>query len=321
MNRTDRLLALILELQRGGPRTASALATRFETSKRTIYRDLDALGEAGVPIISTPGRGYELDPDYFLPPLRFSADEATLLLLGSDFMAQSFDAQYRAAAKSAGAKIEAVLPPAVKAEAHYLRQNIRFVPDHVPAAPDLRDSLHDRLRLLRGALVARHRVRFRYYGRQSQASTPGEWREVNPYSLVYVSGAWYLVAFDLARRDLRNFRLDRIEAPVALTKTFARPKAFAPDQSQEDDRRLVVRVRFEAVIARFVREVRPYYWVSDHADDRGLVMTFRVRGLDDLVGWLLSWGDQAEVLEPVELRERLAAAARSIAERYRTHDR
>ncbi|MBL8096897.1 MAG: HTH domain-containing protein, partial [Anaerolineales bacterium] len=66
MNRTDRLLALIQELQRGGARTAAALAARFETSKRTIYRDIDALDQAGVPIISTPGRGYELDPGYFL---------------------------------------------------------------------------------------------------------------------------------------------------------------------------------------------------------------------------------------------------------------
>ena len=316
MNRTDRLLALILELQRGGPRTASALAARFETSKRTIYRDLDALGEAGVPIISTPGRGYELDPDYFLPPLRFSADEATLLLLGADFMAQSFDTQYRAAAQSAGAKIEAVLPPTVKAEAHYLRQNIRFVPDDAPAANDLRDSLHDRLRLLRGAIVARHRVRFRYYGRQSQASEPGEWREVNPYSLVYVSGAWYLVAFDPARHDLRNFRLDRIEAPLSLMKTFSRPKAFAPAQSQRDDRHLVVRVRFEPAVARYVREARPYYWVSDHVDEKGLVMTFSVRGLDDLVSWLLSWGDQADVLEPAELRTRVSQAAQAIVRRY-----
>lgn len=87
MNRTDRLLALILELQRRGTATALELAQRFETSKRTIYRDMQALLEAGVPVISVPGRGYSLSDDYFLPPLRFTVEEATLALLGLDVMA------------------------------------------------------------------------------------------------------------------------------------------------------------------------------------------------------------------------------------------
>ena len=105
MNRTDRLLAMVLELQGKGWQRAEDLAATFECSRRTIYRDLQALGQAGVPLVSMPGRGYSLMEGYFLPPLSFGTDEATMLLLGSDFMAQHFDAQYRAAAQSAGRKI------------------------------------------------------------------------------------------------------------------------------------------------------------------------------------------------------------------------
>src|SRR2546430_4197634 len=90
MNRTDRLLAIVLELQGKGRQRAEDLAATFETSKRTIYRDIQALGEAGVPLISVPGRGYSLMKGYFLPPLSFTTDEATMLLLGSDFTAQNF---------------------------------------------------------------------------------------------------------------------------------------------------------------------------------------------------------------------------------------
>ena len=93
MNRTDRLLAIVLELQGKGHQRAEDLAETFETSKRTIYRDMLALGEAGVPIVSIPGRGYSLMQGYFLPPLSFTTDEATMLLLGSDLMAHNFDAQ------------------------------------------------------------------------------------------------------------------------------------------------------------------------------------------------------------------------------------
>jgi predicted DNA-binding transcriptional regulator YafY len=156
MNRTDRLLAILLELQRGGPRRAEDLAALFETSKRTIYRDVQALGEAGVPVVATPGLGYALDEGYFLPPLRFTADEATLLLLGAEVMAESFDAQYRAAAQSAGAKIEAVLSPGLRGEARYLRENIRFV-----GAEQANEDVLPKLHQLRRATVARQTVRFR----------------------------------------------------------------------------------------------------------------------------------------------------------------
>ena len=109
MNKTDRMLAIVLELQGKGKQRAEDLAATFETSKRTIYRDIQALGQAGVPLVSTPGQGYALMKGYFLPPLSFTTEEAIMLLLGSDYMAQNFDAQYRAAAESAGRKIESVL--------------------------------------------------------------------------------------------------------------------------------------------------------------------------------------------------------------------
>src|SRR5262249_31219100 len=103
MNRTDRLLAIVLELQRKGARRAEDLAATFETSKRTIYRDVQALCESGVPVVAQPGVGYSLVEGYFLPPVSFSLDEATMLLLGADSAAQNFDAQYRAAARSSNA--------------------------------------------------------------------------------------------------------------------------------------------------------------------------------------------------------------------------
>src|ERR1700686_4268255 len=123
MNKTDRLLAIVLELQGKKRQRAEDLAATFETSKRTIYRDIEALCEAGVPIGSIPGQGYSLMQGYFLPPLSFSTEEATMLLLGSDFMAQNFDAQYRAAAQSASRKIEGVLPGRLRGDVRYLQQS------------------------------------------------------------------------------------------------------------------------------------------------------------------------------------------------------
>ena len=189
MNRTDRLLAIVLELQGKGWQRAEDLAGTFETSKRTIYRDIQALGEAGVPLISTPGRGYSLMEGYFLPPLSFSTDEATMLLLGSDFMAQNFDAQYRSAAQSASRKIEGVLPEKLRDEVRYLQGSIRFV------ASEPRETFDEpqMLQQLRRAIIERVTVRFRYHTRHAQDGKAEEsQRYADPYGLVHFNAGWTL---------------------------------------------------------------------------------------------------------------------------------
>src|ERR1700712_5980948 len=120
MNKTDRLLAIVLKLQSSGGMRAEDLAAFFETSKRTIYRDIQALSEAGVPIIATPGQGYALLEGYFLPPLSFSSEEAIMLLLGAEYLARNFDDRYQGGARAAALKIEGVLPQAVAKEVNLL---------------------------------------------------------------------------------------------------------------------------------------------------------------------------------------------------------
>src|SRR5436305_11953494 len=176
MNRTDRLLAIILELQGKGRQRAEDLAETFETSKRTIYRDIQALGEAGVPIVSITGRGYSLMKGYFLPPLSFTTDETTMLLLGSDLMAQSFDAQYRSAALGASRKIEGVLPEKLRDEVRYLQDSIRFVATGAMEQP----AETEKLQQLRRAILQRSTIRFRYFTRHPSSTSEAEGRPEVP---------------------------------------------------------------------------------------------------------------------------------------------
>ena len=219
MNRTDRLLAIVLELQGRRHARAQDLARVFETSRRTIYRDLQALGQAGVPLIATPGRGYALMDGYFLPPLSFTTDEATLLLLGGDVMAQSFDAQYRAAAQSASRKIAGVLPDRLRAEVASLRESISFGHQSNSLRPDAAAR-----QLLRRAILARGTVRFTYDTRHaSDGPQQPHHRDADPDALGFLSGTWYLSAYCHLRHGVRHFRLDRIEDLTVLERTFVRP--------------------------------------------------------------------------------------------------
>lgn len=308
VNRTDRLLAIVLELQARGHRRAEDLAATFEVSKRTIYRDILALCESGVPVISMPGSGYSLVEGYFLPPLSFSTDEAIMLLLGSDFVAQNFDAQYRTAAYSASRKIEVVLPAALRDEVHYLQRSIRFVVGNASVIPEI---LHP----VRRAIIQRRTVRFDYQARSS-ADAQRTARMADPYALIHLKEAWYMVAYCHLRHDKRSFRLERISNLTVLDKTFIRPADFRIEERSQGERTLTVRALFDPETAPWVRESPSFFQVdaADQAD--GLLVTFRVRQEDEIVQWLLGWGARVRVLEPESLQERLSQEAKAILQSY-----
>ncbi len=314
MNKTDRLLAIVLELQRKGRQRAEDLADTFETSKRTIYRDIQALCEAGVPIVSVPGQGYSLMKGYFLPPLSFTTEEATMLLLGSDFMARNFDSQYRLAAESASRKIESVLPAPLRDDVHYLQSNIRFI--GTLTTPDARES--EKLHLLRRALLDRNTIRFCYHTRHSSdTQNASQTREADPYGLAYLLNSWHLTAYCHMRQDIRNFRLDRMEDLELLPHTFTRPSNLQMRHNQESQHRdLIVRALFDKEIARWVHEGRTYYVTDEEETPEGFLVTLKIRHESEVLQWFLSWGSHVKILEPAILRQRLAEEAQIMLQNY-----
>ena len=313
MNKTDRLLAIVLELQGKGRQRAEDLADTFETSKRTIYRDVLALCEAGVPIVSVPGQGYSLMKGYFLPPLSFTMEEATMLLLGSDFMARNFDAQYRLAAESASRKIESVLPEPLRNDVQYLQSNIRFI----GTTTNARES--EKLQVLRRALLDRTTIRFYYHTRHSgDVQNVSHTREADPYGLAYLLNTWHLTAYCHMRQDIRNFRLDRMEDLELLAqKTFTRPTNFQMEHTQEKrSRDITVRALFDKGIARWVHEGRTYYVCNEEETTEGLLVTLKIRHESEVMQWFLSWGSHVKILEPDSLRQRLAEEAQMMLLNY-----
>lgn len=309
MNRMDRLLGIVLELQRRGQVRAEDLAAKFETSKRTIYRDVQALCETGVPIVAQSGVGYALVEGYFLPPLSFTGDEAAMLLLGGEFMAQNFDAQYRERAQTAVNKIEAVLPARVRAEVEELRASIHFVTPETLRA----ETTAELLLPLRRAIIERRTVRLRYHTKYAGDDTSAERvREADPYALLRYGEAWYLIAFCHWRQEIRNFKMERVSQLEVLDKGFAKLPGFKLEPPVEDQRRITVRVWFDAEVAPWVKESRSYYIDSIEDFPDGLLVTSRVRYEREAVQWILSWGGAARVLEPESLKRRVCEEAQKI---------
>ncbi len=314
MNKMDRLLAIVLELQAREWTRAEELAAIFEVSKRTIYRDMQALSEAGVPLVAVTGQGYGLMEGYFLPPLNFTTDEALMLILGSDFMAQNFDAQYRQAAETASAKIETVLPERLKADVAYLRRNINFFASRSPVGEmDLTP-----LKQLRRAIIERRRVRLDYVKRFGAVGT-GEKssRDVDPYSLARLSMDWYLLAHCHLRQGLRVFRLARIDKLTVLGQTFDRPPEFKPDwMNPSGGQSIIVRALFTPEVARWVQESHTYNILEAEKVPEGLLVTLFVRDEREMLQWLLGWGGSVRVLEPETLCQLLLDEAKRVVALY-----
>lgn len=310
MNRIDRMLAIVLELQAKKQLRAEDLAAVFEVSKRTIYRDIMALAESGVPIVALPGQGYSLVEGYFLPPLTFNTDEAIMLLLGTDCAAQHFDAQYHSAAQSANHKILTVLPASLRREVEYLESSIQFVVINGPSKPET-------LQLLRRAILQHRTVRFRYHTRyrDDQSNTTGH-RDADPYALIHIGGTWMLTSYCHVRREIRHFRLDRMEEVAILNRGFTRPSDFKIQHSNEEDRTVVVRVLFDDETAPRIKETPSLFQVAQEAHPEGLLVTLTVRQPGDILNWLLSWGSHVRVLAPESLCDLLTREAEGILRNY-----
>lgn len=315
MNKTDRLLAIVLELQRNKVLRAEDLAAIFETSVRTIYRDIQALSEAGVSVVGAPGQGYSLMEGYFLPPVSFTVEEAVALLIGTDFIEHWFDVHYGSKSRTSRGKIEAILPEPIRTEASRIRKSFRLL----TTAKDIaRIQEKAYLEAIRRAILEERKIRFRYSKRVAEADGNRQSvRTVAPYGLVLHQGSWVLVAQCELRQNIRHFRLSRMSELIELEDRFILPADFLLDAYQpQDDRNVLVRIWVQPDIADKVRESNNFYihTIEDHTE--GLLVTLRVRQPEELLHWVLGWGSGVVVLEPENFRDRVRHELKKTLERY-----
>ena len=311
MNRTDRLMGILLELQARGELRAEDLAATFEVSVRTIYRDVEALSETGVPVAATPGKGYRLMDGYFLPPVSFTADEAALLLLGGELVRDRVDPVLRQAAEEALRKLAGVLPPDRRDAMEHRRQGMVFA-----TVPGLGTSADDRrLSLARRAIDERRVIRMTYHAIHRPEAEP---RDIEPIRLVFLGEVWHIVGYCRLRQGSRIFRLDRIDRLELLEERYvpsARHAVSAPGE-RDLEQFPEARVRFDRTVLRWVRERQPWILLREERDAEGPVFVYALREEREWLIWLLRWGSAVEVLEPAWLRERIAQEAQAILARH-----
>jgi predicted DNA-binding transcriptional regulator YafY len=317
MNRVDRMLATILLLQSRRVIKAEDIAEHFEISLRTVYRDMAALSEAGVPVAAEAGVGYSLLRGYLMPPVMFTAEEASALFLGGELVEHLTDPSLQAEVRSALLKIRSVLPRPQQDHVDRLESSTALFirPRRGQGQPPA--GAREVLTRIQNALAQRRVLALSYATRGRDEVTR---RDVEPLGLVFYSDYWHLIAYCRWRREVRDFRTDRIVELAVRASTFLPRGDFslreyisgwgAPSDT------LAVRVRFALRAAERARRS----WFGgpreEEADANGVVMSFAVSSLDWIGGWLLSFGTEAEVIEPAELRVSMAAQAAALARHH-----
>lgn len=316
MNKTERLLAIVMELQRSKLLTADELAEVLGVSIRTIYRDMQALSEAGVPIIGETGLGYSLMDGFFLPPISFTVEEAVSLLLGAEFIEKRFDPTFRKSARSSRRKIEAILSRPIREETTRIQGSIRLIQKDEMAVM-MREKVN--LGSIREAMLEGKKLRFTYHKRV--AGSDGNRvnvRTVSPFGLAHdEQNGWLLVALCDLREDIRHFRVSRISDLTVTDDTFQTPDNFnLQSYRPKDTRSIRVCALFNSEITDKVEEANNYYMETAESKEDGYHVTFRVRQPEELLSWILGWGADVIVTEPESLKNRIREEIEKMKERY-----
>lgn len=212
MNRIDRLFGILLLLQAKKFVTAEAIGRKFGISVRTVYRDIKALGEQGVPVSFEAGKGYFIVQGYFLPPVSFTSEEANALLLMETLIDGFADKSIRTHYTTALNKIKAVLRGPQKDGVEVLSENIRF---QIPACFT---ADFDHLSKLQTAIATKTVIELEYRNTKAEVSR----REAEPIGLVFYAFGWHLIAWCRYRQDYRDFKVSRMLKVRTTGEPFAK---------------------------------------------------------------------------------------------------
>jgi len=220
MNRIDRLFGILTLLQSKKYVSAEKIAEKFKISVRTVYRDVKALCEQGIPVSFEQHKGYFIVQGYFLPPVSFSTEEANALMLMENLVNLLADKSIETHYHTALNKIKAVLRSGQKEYIESLANNIKV------QTPECFDHSFEYLSPLQNAIATKQVIAIEYKNNKEETSQ----RELDPVGLIFYAYNWHLVGWCHKRSDYRDFRVSRILKLRDTGKPFKRNKHLSLDE-------------------------------------------------------------------------------------------
>lgn len=300
--------------------TIEEMADETGVDRRTIHRDLNAIHDAGYPLVSDrleKRKIYRFITDFKgVPPIAFSLQELMTLYFLRSQLDVLQGTPFQDDLESLFVKVNSVLPP--RYAAHMERISHISLP-LLQGSRDYHDT-SDTLKKLREALIYQYRVTLSY---RKGGRGKNESYKVDPYTMLFYKGGLYLLGYAHKRRALRTFAVERVRKVELVRERFEMPEEFRPEEHLKEafgivrEDALPVKVRFAPAIAHSIqgRNWHPTQRLAANADG-SVDLSFTAGGQMEILAWVLSYGPLAEILEPPELRDEARRAAGEMAARY-----
>lgn len=297
--------------------TRPRLAERLEVNKATIQRDINLLCDMGIETIPYGKQGYEIVSDFFLPALNLNFEEVLALITAARFYRAAEGTQPTKVLDVAMHKITANLPERTISALSQIAPQIE-IPNPQVSAIDETEQFKEKLYK---AIQERRKVSMMY----NSFSSGGLNRYlIAPYAVMFRKRAWYVIAHVEAYNRVQTFRINRIQSVSNTYTSYRIPEDFSVQKHMDKswDVRLGpeahVVIEFAPRIAPLIREVRWHSTQKIHENtDGGLRFEATVAGWQEVGWWVLTWGEEAEVIKPTELRDWVAETAEKMASVYR----
>src|SRR5579872_1887457 len=303
---TSRVLTVLELLQSRPSITGPELAERLEMDVRTVRRYIMHLQDVGIPVEANIGRygGYRLRPGFKLPPLMFTEEEATAIMLGLLGTSWLEIGQSSMAVEGALAKVSRVLPLHARERLNAMSTHLFFFSPQQETRPDVSLLLN-----LSEAIGQQQRVAMDYRSHFDQLTH----REVEPYGMVGWDGHWYLVGYCCLRQDYRTFRLDRIQQVKLLEEPFERPgdfdcRAYVLQQNSGKAARWHIEVEFQAPLYTVQQKIPASYGTLS-ATPNGALFQCQYDDVESHARYLMSLNLPFVIHNPPELRDALLRLA------------
>ncbi len=311
MKSSERRLKLMLLLQKPGEKlTVEEIAKKFGVSRRTIFRDFNALQEINVPVTWDKYAGYGMMKGYKIPPLMFSEKELATIIVGLNFVKTQIDSGLSEDAEGVELKIKNVLPVELKDFMNSLSS--KTIVDPFQKYGGIKRDGGDWY-TLSSAISQELRVEFTYESSKGEKKT----RKVDPYILVYFEDHWNMIGRSHLRGDARNFRLDRMsEVKIVNEKYELKSKIDIEGlifRSNEFEQKIIL-ILDDAAVNRFKANLPAKIFKESQENTKKIKIEFFFDNLDFINQWLLQFGADLKIEGPLELKEKRAALLKKMLE-------
>ena len=302
MNRIDRLSAILVQLQSRSLVKARQIADRFDISLRTVYRDIQALEEAGIPIIGNPGIGYSLVDGYRLPPLMFSQAEALAFLTAEKLIDELTDAGSSEHYRAGMDKIRAVMRFADKNSMEDMENNMGVLRTR---KPEMAHSLN-MIQLLMESIYKKRVVHISYFSDYKKEVSE---RTIEPIGIFFSKTNWYLIAYCQIKKQYRTFKVKRLQALEVSDITFTTQHPPLKDflhkaQKTEGLEEVVISIITDK--APMLNDDKYYYGLlTEREIGDKTELRFLTLSLDKFARWYLSFADIATIVSPDKLKRKV----------------